>query len=172
MARPLAVSLLAALLLALQPRPVSPATCRFVLGFQTLHDHLPQTVGDCLEDEHHNPITGDALQRTTRGLLGWRKADNWTAFTDGHRTWVMGPAGLQVRRNRERFRWEADCLEVGLPRGLILAPQLHPAASALQSQADGRAPSRSPPWPASRSSAERCLPQPGASTTPQPGSSP
>jgi|GEM_PF-4826643 len=138
MARPLAVSLLVALLLALQPRPVSPATCRFVLGFQTLHDHLPQIVGDCLEDEHHNPITGDTIQRTTRGLLVWRKADNWTAFTDGYRTWVMGPAGLQVRLNSERFRREADCLEVGLPRCLILDPRLRPAASALQSQAEGR----------------------------------
>ncbi len=138
MARPLAVSLLVALLLALQPRPVSPATCRFVLGFQTLHDHLTQIVGDCLEDEHHNPITGDTIQRTTRGLLVWRKADNWTAFTDGYRTWVMGPAGLQVRLNNERFRWEADCLEVGLPRCLILDPRLRPAASVLQSQADGR----------------------------------
>jgi hypothetical protein len=38
----------------------------------------------------------------------WRKADNWTAFTDGYRTWVNGPAGLVRRLNTERFPWEGD----------------------------------------------------------------
>ena len=37
------------------------------------------------------------------GLLVWRKADNHTAFTDGYRTWVNGPYGLQVRLNTARF---------------------------------------------------------------------
>jgi lipoprotein-anchoring transpeptidase ErfK/SrfK len=86
--------------------------CRFALGFATLHALLPATVGTCLEDEGHNPTNGDALQRTTTGLLVWRKADNWTAFTDGYRTWVNGPAGLQQRLNSQRFSWEAN------PQGL------------------------------------------------------
>ena len=36
----------------------------------------------------------------------WRKADNWTAFTDGYRTWINGPHGLQARLNTEQFDWE------------------------------------------------------------------
>ena len=36
----------------------------------------------------------------------WRKADNWTAFTDGNRTWINGPFGLQSRLNTELLDWE------------------------------------------------------------------
>lgn len=80
----------------------------FILGFKTLADMIPDVVGEPLEDEHHNPENGDGLQRTTKGLMVWRKADNWTAFTDGYRTWVNGPFGLQTRLNTERFDWEQD----------------------------------------------------------------
>jgi hypothetical protein len=88
--------------------PAHPAlACGFVLGFARLRGLLgPELVGDCLEEEHHNPANGDALQRTTGGLLVWRKGDNWTAFTDGYRTWVDGPLGLQRRLNTDRFAWE------------------------------------------------------------------
>ena len=84
------------------------ADCQFVLGFASLHDALPQVVGTCLSDEQHNPENGDALQPTSNGLLVWRKADNWTAFTDGYRTWINGPLGLQQRLNEQRFWWEAN----------------------------------------------------------------
>ncbi len=26
--------------------------------------------------------------------MAWRKADNWTAFTNGYKTWLNGPNGL------------------------------------------------------------------------------
>src|SRR4051794_26833082 len=55
--------------------------CEFALGFKALHDQIPDIVGDCVSDEAHNPDNGDAFQQTTGGLLVWRKADNWTAFT-------------------------------------------------------------------------------------------
>lgn len=84
------------------------ASCRFVLGFAGLHNAIPSIVGDCLENERHNTVTGDALQRTTRGMLVWRKADNAAAFTDGYRTWVQGPLGVQERLNSQRFPWEAN----------------------------------------------------------------
>src|SRR5207248_5335860 len=81
--------------------------CRFVLGFAALRAAIgADRVGDCLEDERANPANGDTLQRTAGGLLVWRKADNWTAFTDGYWTWVNGPLGLQQRHNSERFDWE------------------------------------------------------------------
>ena len=60
------------------------APCRFVLGFATLRDLIgSQKVGACLEDEHFNLENGNSEQRTSGGLLVWRKADNFTAFTDG-----------------------------------------------------------------------------------------
>jgi hypothetical protein len=89
--------------------------CRFVLGFQTIHDLIADRVGDCVDSESHNPANGDALQRTTGGLLVWRKADNWTAFTDGYNSWINGPNGLQQRLNTQRFPWEAN------PDGLPIA---------------------------------------------------
>jgi hypothetical protein len=84
---------------------VSP--CEFMFGFKTLHDLIPEVVGECQSDEFHNPANGDGQQRTTNGLLVWRKADNWTAFTDGTTTWINGPMGLQSRAIDARFDWEA-----------------------------------------------------------------
>ena len=78
----------------------------FILGFKALADQIPEIVGLPTEDEHHNPENGDGLQLTTKGLMVWRKADNWTAFTDGFRTWINGPNGLQERLNTDRFPWE------------------------------------------------------------------
>jgi hypothetical protein len=96
------------LVVILAPSTAGAATCQYVLGFATFHGLIPTIVGDCLVDEHHNADNGDGLQETTGGLLVWRKADNWTAFTDGYRTWVNGPVGLQERLNTQRFPWEAD----------------------------------------------------------------
>jgi hypothetical protein len=103
----LASALLAALLSA---APVSAQTgmaCRFVLGFATLRDLIPNIVGECQGDQFF-AANGDAQQHTTGGLLVWRKADNWTAFTDGTTTWLNGPEGLESRPNTERFAWEQD----------------------------------------------------------------
>ena len=77
----------------------------FRLGFKALADQIPDTVGRPLENEHYS-ANGDSLQATTNGLLVWRKADNWTGFTDGYRTWVNGPNGLESRLNTERLPWE------------------------------------------------------------------
>jgi hypothetical protein len=101
------------------PVPVSQAAdCQFLFGFKALRDLIPSTVGDCVSDETHNPENGDGLQQTTGGLMVWRKADNWTAFTDGSTTWINGPLGLQSRPNAERFSWEGT------------APVASPAAAA------------------------------------------
>ena len=103
----------AVVVLSLLPGQAAAADCEFVLGFKALRDLIPERVGDCLDREGHNPDNGDGLQHTTAwhgqgGLLVWRKADNWTAFTDGAWTWVSGPEGLRKRLNSERFAWEAD----------------------------------------------------------------
>lgn len=90
------------------PSSLPGPTCQFVLGFGALHGRIPAIVGACLDDEQHNPANGDGLQHTTNGLLVWRKADNFTAFTDGYRTWVHGSYGIQERLNTQRFPWEAN----------------------------------------------------------------
>ena len=65
-------------------------------------------------------------QRTTGGLFVWRQADNVLAFTDGGRTWVLGPFGYQRRLAGERFCWEADadpsCCDPARPDRLALPP--------------------------------------------------
>ena len=100
----------------LMPASVAAAECQFVLGFKTLRDLIGHdVVGECLENQHYD-ATGDTVrQQTTNGLLVWRKADNWTAFTDGYRTWLNGPNGLEQRLNTELLPWEAEQAIAALP---------------------------------------------------------
>ena len=82
----------------------APADCAFILGFKTIQGLIdeaegPATVGECLENQRFDAY-GNAEQRTAGGLMVWRKADNWTAFSDGYRTWVnRGEDGLHVQIN-------------------------------------------------------------------------
>ena len=104
------------------------ADCQFVLGFASLKALIdtaegPNKVGECLENQHSNPANGDALQQTTGGLMAWRKADNWTAFTDGYRTWINGPNGLEARLNTETFDWEIAAVTQPVPTS---TPTLEP----------------------------------------------
>ena len=110
--RSLLVLLVAALLFRWLPSPepagAAEGACSFALGFAALREQIPRVVGECVEDEWHNPENGDGLQQTTGGLLVWRKADNWTAFTDGTTTWINGPVGLVSRPNAGApYPWEA-----------------------------------------------------------------
>jgi len=89
------------------------APCQFVLGFRTLYQLIPAQSGACLDDQSY-ATNGDGQQLTARGLMVWRKADNWTAFTDGNETWLMGPYGLAKRLNTQRFPWEPDFGATGL----------------------------------------------------------
>ena len=108
MGRILAGITLGVVLMILSEGTLHAANCEFRLGFKTIRDLIGHDiVGECLENEHYNEI-GDSNQQTTGGLMAWRKADNWTAFTDGYRTWINGPNGLVMRLNTERFDWEAD----------------------------------------------------------------
>ena len=87
------------------PPRVHGVDCAFRFGFKELYDLIPDTVGQCLENERYD-VSGDSFQRTTGGLLVWRKADNLTTFTDGYWTWIHGENSLQKRRNSERFDWD------------------------------------------------------------------
>ena len=102
------ILLIAVVGLAFSFQPALAQDCVFQLGFKALHDLIPDVVGDCLDNERHNPAAGITKQSTTNGQLIWRKADNWTGFTDGQHTWINGPQGLQQRLNTERLPWETS----------------------------------------------------------------
>lgn len=98
---------------ASSPPAAGAQSCGFVLGFATLRSMILDEVGQCVTNVQYDPATGDGLQVTTAwhgqgGLMVWRKSDNWTAFTDGYRTWINGPFGLQQRLNSQRFSWEQN----------------------------------------------------------------
>src|SRR5581483_4031468 len=78
----------------------------FSQGFEALHNLIPDVVGDCKDDEHVDPSTGNSIQQTTNGILAWRKKDNVTIFTNGQTTWLRGPCGLQSRPDNEQLPWE------------------------------------------------------------------
>lgn len=94
----------------------------FKLGFKSLADQIPNIVGEPLENEQYS-ASGDSTQRTTTGLMVWRKYDRWTAFTNGHITWVLGPYGLQSRLNTELYPWE------NVPPGPTPVAQLPPTSA-------------------------------------------
>ena len=87
--------------------------CEFVLGFGDLQAMAPDTVGDCVDNEQHDSSDGITRQHTSGGVLLWDKATNWTGFTDGYRTWVNSPRGLQERLSIERFDWEPASIALG-----------------------------------------------------------
>ena len=101
------LAVLSSLSLPMLSTPVRPDGCSFSLGFAALRHLIPRRVGRCLSSARYDPRLAEVLQDTTGGVLIWRKADNWTGFTDGHRTWVLGPHGLQQRLSTQRFSWEA-----------------------------------------------------------------
>jgi len=106
---------------------VAAQTCRFTLGFKALYEVVPEFVGECLEVERVEPGSGNVLQRTSNGLLVWRRIDNWTAFTNGSITWVNGPYGVLERLNGERFMWEEPFVTLYRPlagfNGTALVPK-------------------------------------------------
>jgi hypothetical protein len=121
------------------PAEAQPATCGFTLGFQTIHNMIPEIVGACRENEWHNAFNGDGLQQTTGGLLVWRKSDNWTAFTNGSSTWINGPFGLQARANTERFPWEGTAAVPAPPpvppESALVGPEPAPTATPVPAAA-------------------------------------
>lgn len=106
----------------------------FKLGFKALADQIPNIVGQPTENEHFNISNGNSEQHTTTGLMVWRKADNWTAFTNGNLTWLNGPAGLVSRFNNLRYCWEADAnkAQCGVsPNDLVSSAAPAPAVPAV-----------------------------------------
>ncbi len=94
----------------------------FRLGFKALADQIPDVVGVPTENEYFNLSNGNSEQHTTKGLMVWRKADNWTAYTNGYTTWINGPNGVEFRLNTERFAWENDPARPGSPPAVAPAP--------------------------------------------------
>jgi hypothetical protein len=147
MRRFLSVMLLAAVSAALpcmvSATPLAQTGCQFTDGFRVLREQLGDVVGECVENARPEPSTGNVLQRTTGGLMVWRARGNWTAFTDGSHTWLIGPFGLQQRGSTERFDWE----EVLAPIAPT-APPVAPAPQAVPGSILAPASQAPPPAPA------------------------
>ncbi len=109
------LSLAVVLIMLAMVSPSQAQGCQFVLGFAEIQRQIPDIVGICVTNEIHDQ-NGNANQMTTGGMMQWRKSDNFTAFTDGFRSWVNGPCGLEQRLNTQRFPWEAN------PEGLQVVP--------------------------------------------------
>jgi phosphohistidine phosphatase SixA len=128
-------------LAAVGSAPVASAqaqpACQIVSGFASLQAMVGSSVtGTCLENER-STINGDVLQQTTNGMLVWRKLDNFTAFTNGVRTWIAGPAGIVARSNNERFSWEGDRQAIEeLQRGGLIIYLRHGATDRSQADSD------------------------------------
>ena len=74
---------LAAASVAAAPYCVPGVEPAYAFGFKALHDALGPEMGDPLECEHGNPVNGDTLQQTARGLSFYRKSTNTPTFTNG-----------------------------------------------------------------------------------------
>jgi hypothetical protein len=75
--------------------------CDFGVGFAELVAALgEETVGRCTGDEYVNLTSGDTHQRTTRGLLVWRRP-SIAAFTDGATTWRLCSQTLVSQPSQE-----------------------------------------------------------------------
>ena len=142
----LAALVLALGLLAPSLTALAAQGCRTDLGFAAIAGLIPDQVGTCVDDATYDNLSGDAVQHTsTGGLFVWRKADNWTGFTDGYHTWVIGPGGLQERLNSDHFAWETESAAGGAVSAAlsdksedhVVVPSGYPPMSALP--ADQRA---------------------------------
>ncbi|TAK35406.1 MAG: hypothetical protein EPO21_06030 [Chloroflexota bacterium] len=119
----IALTLLLAGTASAEPEP------QFKFGFKFLADQIPDVVGMPLENEFFDPIDGISHQETSTGMLIWRKADNWLAFTDGVRTWIHSASGIQVQNGD----------------GTLVEQTLEPPSAVPVTQAVQAAPATSPP---------------------------
>ena len=79
----------------------------FRFGFKAFANQIPDVVGAPLENEHFDSVAGVMLQKTTTGVMTWSKADNQVSFTDGGRTWIQGPSGVQLQADEVEVSEEA-----------------------------------------------------------------
>jgi hypothetical protein len=79
-------------------RAAGAPTCKLGDSFTSLVRAVGESaVGRCLEDEYVNLLHGDTHQRTSRGMLVWRKDPGVAIFDDGTTRWYGCPR-LVVRR--------------------------------------------------------------------------
>jgi hypothetical protein len=65
----------------------------FAFGFKSLSEVLGDQMGRPLECEHGDPLTGDTMQMTTRGLAVYRVCTNTPAFNRDTEHWALTPDG-------------------------------------------------------------------------------
>jgi len=133
----------------------SAENCQVVNGFAKLQSQISDITGRCLTNEFTDKLTGDTLQMTTGpdgngGMFVYRKSDNHVAYTDGYRTWLLGPRGSVEwpRLNTERYGWEKERLTPKMLReGKYQLPIGQNDAEVTFKLVDGKAAFANPRWP-------------------------
>ena len=82
------------------PAPTLSASCILSYRFHVLNDLIrhaegPEKVGRCTGDYLVKNRIG--MQATTNGVFIWSDAHGRASFSDGERTWLESPFGLEVR---------------------------------------------------------------------------
>ncbi len=83
---------------------------QFVLGFANLKAQVGAPVGDPVECEHFD-AAGNSSQKSSTGMLFWRKSTNMAAFAAGNQHWAWTSKGIVT--------WTGDAID---PPAELLAP--------------------------------------------------
>ena len=112
--------------------------CEIDPGFASVVVAVPELVGTCVAGARTNAATGELEQPVSGGLLVRMGDEGFAAFTDGYRTWVVGPNGLETRGNDERLGWEPPLPTAVPPRAS--APAASPPRAPLEPSPPAPAP--------------------------------
>jgi hypothetical protein len=84
----------------------------FSLGFKALADRLGERMGQPLECEHGDPLTGDTHQKTTTGMATYHVCTNTPVFRRDRDVWALTPSGV--------LHWDGrgEDPTLGLPRAI------------------------------------------------------
>jgi hypothetical protein len=66
----------------------------FAVRFASLQERLGPIMGDSIECERTDPVTGNTVQQTTTGMALYEKESQALVFTNGREHWALTPDGF------------------------------------------------------------------------------
>jgi hypothetical protein len=89
------------------------AAISFQFGFLQLRQQLGDVMGETVECDHFDPVSGDRIQHTTTGLAFQRQRGGAMIFTNGGTHWTVAPGPRVVT-------WQGDSADP--PAELLVPP--------------------------------------------------
>jgi len=89
------------------------ANAAFQFGFLQLRQELGDVMGEAVECDHVDPVSGDRIQHTTTGLAFQRQRGGAMIFTNGGTHWTVAPGPRVVT-------WQGDAADP--PAELLVPP--------------------------------------------------